>query len=730
MKNVQSDVRDKQHSTGWIHKDKMGKLMDVEITSYATHFNGRNARVVLSSDVTEQLRYLRELRETKNYLQKLLDLANSPIITLNDDLSVISINRSFERISGYTQDELISEGFIALSKSEDQVKIEALLQASMNGEKLENLEIPIRTKDGQIRHIGWNTANILSDDGDKILAILAIGTDLTERKQIEEALSKNEQLLRNIVELLPVGVWVTDKNGVIKSGNKAGNDIWTGTRLVGPEEYGTYKAWWRSNGRSIAPTDWAAYRAIKFGETSLNEEIEIECFDGARKVILNSAIPIVNDRNEITGSVVVNQDITERVEAEDKIRNVNSALVEAKRRAEESDRLKTFLLQNMSHEFRTPMNSILGFSALIGDESTDHDARQLAVRIHDAGNRLMKTLDDILALSQIQAEIRPDQVCPVNLYEEIVGLMPGYMNTAAEKRLKISLNSIEKPVVVMNPTHLVHAINHLLDNAIKFTREGEIMIEVCNQVSNLQSMAMIKISDTGIGIAPDNFSLIFEAFRQASEGYGRSFEGTGLGLTIAKRMIELNGGTIKVESQPGKGSSFTILLPAVTDEAGVQSTVIPRLKPGHGTIHSGIDKGYEIGKIQDKTLIKLLIVEDNTDNIELIKLYLDKNFSCDTANNADAAIRMCHSGVYPIILMDINLGPGKNGMEATREIRRMTGYEHTPIIAITGFTDQNDKEKIFESGCSHYLGKPFSQRALLETVKTALNQSKEKIFQD
>ena len=91
---------------------------------------------------------------------------------------------------------------------------------------------------------------------------------------------------------------------------------------------------------------------------------------------------------------------------------------------------------------------------------------------------------------------------------------------------------------------------------------------------------------------------------------------------------------------------------------------------------------------------------------------------------------MCHSGVYPIILMDINLGPGKNGMEATREIRRMTGYEHTPIIAITGFTDQNDKEKIFESGCSHYLGKPFSQRALLETVKTALNQSKEKIFQD
>ena len=126
------------------------------------------------------------------------------------------------------------------------------------------------------------------------------------------------------------------------------------------------------------------------------------------------------------------------------------------------------------------------------------------------------------------------------------------MNTAAEKRLKISLNSIEKPVVVMNPTHLVHAINHLLDNAIKFTREGEIMIEVCNQVSNLQSMAMIKISDTGIGIAPDNFSLIFEAFRQASEGYGRSFEGTGLGLTIAKRMIELNGGTIKVESQPGR----------------------------------------------------------------------------------------------------------------------------------------------------------------------------------
>jgi len=219
---------------------------------------------------------------------------------------------------------------------------------------------------------------------------------------------------------------------------------------------------------------------------------------------------------------------------------------------------------------------------------------------------------------------------------------------------------------------------------------------------------VISISDTGIGVDKDYHELIFQEFRQVSEGFGRKYQGSGIGLTICKKIIDLLEGRITLESNPGKGSSFHIWLPYLSNAiaSGADIPVAPVATES---------------KMAEKTELPwVLLVEDNLVNKELTEFFLRKVCRVDYAPDGVTAIEMVKTKKYHAILMDINLGYGINGIETTKEIKKIPGYNDIPVIAVTGYTMSGDKDMLIAQGCSHYLAKPFDQASILEVMKEVL----------
>ncbi len=415
-------------------------------------------------------------------------------------------------------------------------------------------------------------------------------------------------------------------------------------------------------------------------------------------------VSLLEINNEINTLVII-RDITLRKRAE-------AHLLEAKQKVEESSLIKSTLMMNMSHEVRTPMNAILGFSSIISSESEEEEIRLMADRIRISGNRLMKTLDDILELTQLQTGIESVEVDEANLEQELSAIVLSFAADAGKKELKLEFRPAGKVNAFINRSLFIKAIGEILINSIKFTNNGGIDVELLSQAIAGESFAVIRIADTGIGIAKEYHSVIFDSFRQVSGGYGRSFEGTGLGLTIAKKIVELMKGEIFVESEPGKGSVFTIKLPCISGGAmAAPETAVDEILP----IAQRATVIMRAGKP------KILLVEDNEDNIFVTREYLKEYYEVDSAVSEAEALENVEKNNYELILMDINLGPGKNGLEVTREIRKNKNHHRVPVIALTGLTFREDKSRLLAGGCDHFLGKPFTKKDLLELVHKVLS---------
>ncbi len=268
--------------------------------------------------------------------------------------------------------------------------------------------------------------------------------------------------------------------------------------------------------------------------------------------------PIYNAKGEITNFVAVQEDITIKREAQRHI-------ILAKEKAEESDRIKTSIMANMSHELRTPLIGILGFTQILLEEITDESHLLLIWEIEHSGQRLLQTLNSLLYVSQLEAGNSSDILSTVAVCETVKSLAAKFAGNSRSKGLELSVFAPENEIHIRASKELIEVVfTHLIDNAIKFTDEGSInvSIEIRSLEDNL-SMVLISIKDTGIGIEESDKQMIFEPFRQQSEGYSRSFQGTGLGLTLVKKIVELSGGRITLESEVNVGSVFSVWLPVV-----------------------------------------------------------------------------------------------------------------------------------------------------------------------
>ncbi|MCX6150055.1 MAG: ATP-binding protein [Ignavibacteriales bacterium] len=386
-------------------------------------------------------------------------------------------------------------------------------------------------------------------------------------------------------------------------------------------------------------------------------------------------------------------------------------IIKAKEKAEEMSRLKSSFLANMSHELRTPLNGILGFAEIMKEQLTDENFKGQAKIIFESGNRLKQTLDLILNLSKIESETLEVYFEEVELTEYVLELVKVFEKSA--EAIGIELKVITgKELLFSNLDKILlnSIINNLLNNAIKYTPKGKVTVEINKIIDDEKMNVEFLVTDTGIGIVEENLAIIFEPFRQASEGWNRKYEGTGLGLTLVKKYAESMHGEITVESKVGVGSAFRVKFPLIK---------VAFKKSEKAEIETKEEKYVvEIKKVGEPLI---LYVEDDLVSQKLIKTLVASSYNIDCIADGEGAIELVKRNKYDIILMDINLGGKLNGIETIKLLQKIKGYRKIPIIAITVYAMAGDKEKLLSEGCTHYISKPFAKSEFLSLLKEALN---------
>lgn len=415
-----------------------------------------------------------------------------------------------------------------------------------------------------------------------------------------------------------------------------------------------------------------------------------------------SISPIKLEDGTIINYVCNQEDITDK-------KRFLAELEIAKKLAEDSSQMKSHLLENLSHEFRTPLNGILGFSDIIEGEAENADMKDLARGIHKSGKRLLDTLTAILDLSQVDKEKNLIKLKHLNISSLINPITQEYSPIAVQRGLDFQINiNVGSYTVIADERFLTKSLSYIVDNAIKFTRNGKINVEVFPIEKEGLRFIQFDITDTGIGLSKENQSIIFKEFKQLSEGLGRGYEGIGIGLSLAKRMVEYLNGEITVKSEWGAGSTFSIIIPAEKKEKPLGDQILQQEKNE---------------KCPETEKIKILSVEDNLENRTVITKFLYDSFEVDDAVNAIQAIQKAKSEKYALILMDISLDGAIDGRTAAKEIRKISGYENVPIIAITGYALFADKEQFLREGFNGYLAKPYRKNQLIEIINEHLNKA-------
>lgn len=413
--------------------------------------------------------------------------------------------------------------------------------------------------------------------------------------------------------------------------------------------------------------------------------------DGHIIILNTSGSPILDDSGNLVGYRGVDADITER-------KKMMEELIAAKEKAEQSDKLKTAFINNISHELRTPLNGILGFGRLLTEPELNADERMdYCIRLEKSSHRLMNTVSDYMDMALIVSgsmEVHKKEFLLRPLFDEII---EPPIRLCADNNIEFEavIQSVPIEITLYSDREFIRkSLNILLDNAMKFTKKGRI---ACGYRIT-EGFLEFFVQDTGSGIAPDKLGIIFDMFTQADLTNTRGYEGSGLGLTIARGLVNLLGGAIHVNSEQGKGTVFTFTVPYAVPETQAN------LSDAQTT------RSAKVCNLQ------ILIVEDEDSNYSYMKALMQV-IGCQYLHALDGeeAVALCrqHKEIN-LVLMDIRM-PGMNGIEATRRIHEFR--PGLPVIATTAYAQTGDEHRFLAAGCDGYLTKPISKEALMALIQ-------------
>ena len=427
-------------------------------------------------------------------------------------------------------------------------------------------------------------------------------------------------------------------------------------------------------------------------------ELRIRHKEGYYLNLSERSVIVRNDEGEILGALIISRDIT-------RLKQVHEQLVKANTEAEASNRLKSSFLANISHEIRTPLNSVVGFANLLLSENLTKDVRKEYIEhINYNSEKLIQIIGDIIDLSRLessQIEITYEETSLNSIVTEIIEEARQVIRRN-EKPIILNVKNLfgdNSDLIFTDRIWLKRVLNHLMDNAVKFTLDGS--VEFSYEREN--DYIVFKIKDTGIGINKENLGRIFEEFRQEIDGHHRPFEGLGIGLTLAKEVVQRMGGEIYVQSEKGIGSEFSFSLP---------------YRPaGSSKVKAKLDIVDQMLKPINWSSKKCLLVDDNKDVlIYLSRILVDTGMTILMARSGHEAIELIkNTPDIDVVLLDMQM-PEMNGIEATKEIRQIR--QNIPIIAQTAFIFEDDKDIILEAGCDACLIKPIRKDHLLTVMSS------------
>ncbi|MFN5613501.1 MAG: response regulator, partial [Pseudanabaena sp.] len=604
---------------------------------------------------------------------------------------------------------LTHEEFIQFLAPQEQERLKLLNERAIRYRESFTLDLEIVYADGSIGYIFIKTEPIWNSLG-QVIRLLGIVMDISDRYAMQEALRRSEERARATLRALPDLVFRVDCEGKYLDFmvSTQGRYLVDPQQLIGKNFYDAFPI---PTSAIYAERKYAALQQALVTQAVQIYEQQIDVGDQCRYEEIRVA-PCGNDE-----VVFFIRDISDRKQTEAQLQRTNQELARA-------TRLKDEFLANMSHELRTPLNAILGMTEGLQEQVFGKiSERQLKAlqAIQSSGSHLLELINDILDLSKIAAgQIELD--CALTSVNHLCQSSLTFVRQQAmQKRIQIHTKiQTNLPDLMVDERRIRQALINLLSNAVKFTpAEGSITLEVSRLRSitsfpeenkeEAKEYLKIEVIDTGIGIAAENIQKLFKPFVQIDSALNRQYEGTGLGLSLVKQMVELHGGKVGLTSELGIGSRFFIELP-YSSNVGGSSEMFDR------------DQTATISQLDTPTTGKsqlplILIAEDNEANIMTISSYLSaKGYRIVLAKNGEEAIAIALSARPDLILMDVQM-PLMDGLEATKQIRQITSLVKVPIIALTALAMADDRDRCLAAGANEYLTKPIKLKELVTMIQ-------------
>lgn len=708
---------------------KDGKLIPVETKIWFGHWDDKEVIFGISKDLSKQQAALQKFNRLFDNNPALMSVSNIEKNTFDE------VNSALLEKLEYTREEIIGKTPADINLFLEPERQKEIAQEYAKGGRMRNAQLKIRSKSGKV-YDGLFSGEVIENQGE--LSFLTVMVDITEQKAAEKELEKLsfiQKILTNIASGY-INMNLDDAQNAISSSLKEIAEVLNADRgyiykydfdkKTAKREY-----MWQENHISTDDKDvlenagmfqWVDNhmhgKALLINDLSGADQIRADKYPIIPETKSTIAVPMISndicigfigfdavdthhyfsdmekDFIYVFTQIVVN--LENRIVLEKNI-------LHEKEKANAANKAKSEFLANMSHEIRTPMNSILGFSEIMLNTTKDSKQKNFLKTIMGSGRTLMSLINDILDLSKIEAgkmEISPE---PVDLGAIVSEMKQLFSQKLADKNLKMHIEIDQKlpKFVIIDEVRIRQILLNLVGNAIKFTHQGYVKVSALAHKQSTDSVDLdLVITDTGIGIDPRQHERIFESFGQQSSQDNKLYGGTGLGLTITRKLCQLMGGEILLESEIGKGSRFTV-----------------RFKEIKSGINSNASDQTYLWMADDFVFNeeRILVVDDVNSNIELINAYLDKyDLNVVSCHSGEKAVELAKQILPDLILMDIRM-PGISGYEATHKIKKQKQCERTPVIALTASTmrDERNQVKVTFDG---YLRKPIQKNLLLEEM--------------